>query len=152
MTDTQDNDVKDWMERIQRRRLTASEYLKLLENFVKKGEQPEIETDVLTDYAWQRYDDPILRYIVEVTHDPMVQARVLTSRMAGKVFYETMGRFVVDCLHEQKFCTQAPGRRIQQGVPEEAVPAAGLAQRGELGEATAGVGCSPGAADATRGW
>lgn len=106
MTDTQDNDVKDWMERIQRRRLTASEYLKLLENFVKKGEQPEIETDVLTDYAWQRYDDPILRYIVEVTHDPMVQARVLTSRMAGKVFYETMGRFVVDCLHEQKFCTQ----------------------------------------------
>ena len=106
MTETHENDVEYWMERIQRRRLTAGEYLKLLENFVKNGELPEIETDVLTDYPWQMYNDPILRYIVEVTHDPMIQSRVLTSKMAGKVFYETMGRFVVDCLHEEKFCTQ----------------------------------------------
>jgi len=86
--------------------MTAGEYLKLLENFVKNGEQPEIETDVLTDYPWQMYNDPILRYIVEVTHDPMIQSRVLTSKMAGRIFYESMGRFVVDCLHEQQFCNQ----------------------------------------------
>ena len=106
MTENHEDDVKYWMERIRRRRLTAGEYLKLLENFVKSGELPEIETDVLTDYPWQMYNDPILRYIVEVTHDPMVQARVLTNKMAGKIFYETMGRFVVDCLHEEKFFTQ----------------------------------------------
>ena len=107
MTDTRkNNDVAYWMERIRRRRMTAGDYLKLLENFVRNGEQPEMETDVLTDYPWQMYDDPILRYIVEVTHDAMIQARVLTSKMAGKVFYETMGRFVVDCLHEEKFCMQ----------------------------------------------
>ena len=106
MTDTHENDVGYWMERISRRRLLAGEYLKLLENFVKNGELPEIETDVLTDYPWQMYKDPILRYIVEVTHDPMVQARVLTSKMAARVFYETMGRFVADCLHEEKFCMQ----------------------------------------------
>lgn len=100
------DEVAIWMERIYRRRLTAGEYLRLLENFVKTGELPEIETDVLTDYAWQMYDDPILRYIVEVTHDPMIQARVLTSKLAGKIFYETMGRFVVDCLHEKQFCNQ----------------------------------------------
>ena len=49
MTENHEDDVKYWMERIRRRRLTAGEYLKLLENFVKSGEQPEIETDVLTD-------------------------------------------------------------------------------------------------------
>ena len=106
MAEQGNHDVEYWMERIERRRLTAGEYLKLLEIFVQRGELHEIETDVLTDYPWQMYDDPILRYIVEVTHDPMIQARVLTSKMAGKVFYETMGRFVVACLHEQKFCTQ----------------------------------------------
>ncbi|MCR4852664.1 MAG: kinase [Prevotella sp.] len=106
MTDTRENDVEYWMERIRRKRLTAGEYLKLLENFVKSGEQPEIEADVLTDYPWQMYDDPILRYIVEVTHDPMIQSRVLTSKMAGKIFYESMGRFVIDCLHEEQFCNQ----------------------------------------------
>ena len=106
MTDTHEKDVEYWMEHIQRSRLTAGEYLKLLENFVKNGERPEIETDVLTDYPWEMYNDPILRYVVEVTHDPIIQARVLTSKMAGKVFYETMGRFVVDCLHEQQFCNQ----------------------------------------------
>jgi len=101
-----ENDVSYWMERIHRKRMSAGDYLKLLENFVNSGEQPEIDTDVLTDYPWQMYDDPILRYIVEITHDPMIQARVLTSRMAGKVFYKSMGRFVVDCLHEQKFSKQ----------------------------------------------
>ena len=106
MTDRHENDASYWMERIRRRRMTAGEYLRQLENFVKRGEQPEIETDVLTDYPWEMYNDPILRYIVDVTHDPMIEARVLTSKMAGRVFYETMGRFVVDCLHEQKFCRQ----------------------------------------------
>ncbi len=101
-----EDDVEYWMERIYRKRMDVGAYLKMLENFVKTGEQPEIETDVMTDYAWQMYDDPILHYIVEVTHDAMIQARVLTSKLAARVFYESMGRFVVDCLHEQNFCNQ----------------------------------------------
>lgn len=79
------------------------EYLSLLEQFVKTGEVFDFVT--LRDPVSAR-KSPILVYLHKLMNDPMTQAKVLSSRLAGKVFYETVGKFVVDCHHQEVFSRQ----------------------------------------------
>ena len=94
------------MEGIWRKRLSPSFYLSLIDQFVKTGEVVEIESTVQVDQPWKMYYDPVLHYLHDIMSDPMIQYRVLSSRLAGKVFYETIGRFVLECLHDEKFQNQ----------------------------------------------
>lgn len=78
--------------------LSPTAYLMLLEQFVKTGE--------VFDYETVYINDPILRYFYHLMNDPLIQSRVLGSRLAGKVFYEVVGRFVLECIHERTFVSQ----------------------------------------------
>ena len=93
-------------EKIRRRRLTLNDYLYYIRRFVNIGDVVDIEKDVAVEYAWKIYNDPILRYLTKLMNDPIVQSVVLSSTLAGQIFYETIGRFVAECLHAEEFCNQ----------------------------------------------
>ncbi len=93
-------------EKIRRRRLTLNDYLYYIRRFVDIGDVVDIEKDVAVEYAWKIYNDPILRYLTKLMNDPIVQSVVLSSTLAGQIFYETIGRFVAECLHAEEFCNQ----------------------------------------------
>ena len=108
----EDPEAGYWMEKIFRKRLSPSFYLSLVEQFVRTGEVVEIETTVQVDQQWKMYYDPVLHYLHHIMSDPVIQYRVLSSRIAGKIFYETVGRFVLECLHSEQFLNQiAMGER-----------------------------------------
>lgn len=81
--------------------LQPGNYLQLIKRFVDKGDVFEIEKDVL-----DIQHDAILEYLSNIMHNPFVQAKVLSSRVAGQIFYETVGRFVLECLHKEQFANQ----------------------------------------------
>jgi len=108
----EDPEAGYWMEKIFRKRLSPSFYLSLVEQFVRTGEVVEIETTVQVDQQWKMYYDPVLHYLHHIMSDPVIQYRVLSSKIAGKIFYETVGRFVLECLHSEQFLNQiAMGER-----------------------------------------
>ena len=87
-------------------RYSPTDYLTMLERFVTNGDVFEFETNVQMDFPRAINYDPILLYLQRLMKDPLIQSRVLGSRLAGKVFYEVVGRFVLECLHDQKFINQ----------------------------------------------
>ncbi len=93
-------------EKIRRKRLPLNDYLYYIRRFVEIGDVVEIEKDVAVGYAWNLYDDPILIYLNKLMNDPVVKATVLSSKLAGQVFYESVGRFVAECLHTENFINQ----------------------------------------------
>ena len=102
-----DNDSMNAIyEKIRRRRLTFNDYLYYIRRFVEVGDVVDIEKDVAVEYVWKMYDDPILRYLIKLMNDPIVQSVVLSSTLAGQIFYETIGRFVAECLRAEEFANQ----------------------------------------------
>jgi uncharacterized protein with von Willebrand factor type A (vWA) domain len=95
-------------------KFSPTDYLTLLDRFVTNGDVFEFENSVQMDFPRAINYDPILLYLQRLMKDPLIQSRVLGSRLAGKVFYEVVGRFVLECLHEQKFINQmAIGEQTQ---------------------------------------
>ena len=89
--------------------LQPGDYLHLIRLFVNKGDVFSIETDVPDVKR-----DYILEYLASVMSNPLIQAKVLSSRLAGQLFYETVGRFVLECMHQVKFASQrVSGEREQ---------------------------------------
>lgn len=79
-------------------------YLKMVELFVTSGEVPDGKEFLLSpDRPWLNDDDPLLNYLIGLMKDPAVQAKVIGSKAAGKLFFSTVGRFIVDCLHATEF-------------------------------------------------
>lgn len=99
--------------------LTPNDYLHLIRLFVDKGDVVNIERDV-PDIN----EDPMLEYLASVMSNPLIQAKVLSSRLAGQIFYETVGRFVLECLHHKQFANQrVSGERGQKEKTREwAIP------------------------------
>lgn len=81
--------------------LQPGNYLHLIKRFVDKGDVFEIEKDVPDIQP-----DAILGYLSDIMHNPFIQAKVLSSRLAGQIFSETVGRFVLECLHKEQFANQ----------------------------------------------
>lgn len=82
-------------------KIDAAYYLHLIKQFTDRG-------DVFTlDFKeTPELKDPILLYLHHIMSDPLIQSKVLSSRLAGKIFYETIGKFVLDCLHREQFASQ----------------------------------------------
>lgn len=87
-------------------KFSPGDYLSLLDRFVRFGDVFEFETNVQMDFPKAITFDPLLVYLQKLMKDPYVQSRVLSSRLAGKVFYEMVGRFILDCLHTENFINQ----------------------------------------------
>ena len=106
MTYSDTDSVNAIYEKIHRRRLHLNDYLYYIRRFVEIGDVLEIEKDVAVEFAWKLYKDPLLGYLSKLMNDPLVQSFVLSSKLAGQVFYETVGRFVAECLHAEEFANQ----------------------------------------------
>lgn len=76
-------------------KINTAYYLHLIKQFTDRG-------DIFT----LEISDPILEYLHQTMNNPLIQSQVLSSRLAGKIFYETIGKFVLDCLHQEQFASQ----------------------------------------------
>ena len=120
ITISDSDDLDAVCEKIRQKRLTPHMYLPYIKQFVEIGDVVEIEKDVAVDWNWKMYDDPILRYLHRLMSDPLIQAIVLSNKLAGQLFYETTGRFVAECLHAEEFANQrSTSERTQAGKLQE---------------------------------
>lgn len=95
-------------------KFSPTDYLTVLDRFVTNGDVFEFETSVQMEFPRAIDFDPILVYLQKLMKDPLIQSKVLGSRLAGKVFYEVVGRFVLECLHDKRFINQmAIGEQTQ---------------------------------------
>ena len=65
-----------------RSHLQPGEYLHLIKLFVDKGDVVEMKDDVA---VFQQ--DELLVYLAEIMRHPFIQAKVLSRRLAGQIFY-----------------------------------------------------------------
>ena len=93
----------------------AQYYLKMLDDFCKTGQVviPEPSANVM---PWYLKDDPLMDYLVhlftlEVTLCTGEKVRkfekqVVNSKIKSKVFYDSVGKFIVECVHHIRFQRQ----------------------------------------------
>ena len=93
----------------------AQYYLKMLDDFCKTGQVviPEPSSNVM---PWYLKDDPLKDYLVhlftlEVTLCTGEKVRkfekqVVNSKIKSKVFYDSVGKFIVECVHHIRFQSQ----------------------------------------------
>lgn len=89
------------------KRKELSCYFGMLDYFCETGEIAGQGVAWPEDEPWRAYKDPMLQYLAKLMSDPEVKTRVLSSRMCAKVFFTSVGRFVVDCMHHQAFLSQS---------------------------------------------
>ncbi len=89
------------------KRKELSCYFNMLNHFCETGEIAGQGVAWPEDEPWRVYKDPMLQYLAKLMSDPEVKVRVLSSQMCAKVFFTTVGRFIVDCMHHQAFLSQS---------------------------------------------
>ena len=91
-------------------------YLKMLDDFCKSG-QVKIPDPASTVMPWDLKEDPLKDYLVHLftlkvtiaeTGEEVqkFQRQVVNSRIKSKIFYETVGKFIVECVHHMRFQRQ----------------------------------------------
>ena len=88
------------------RKVEVSRFINMLEVFCDTGEIAGRGVAWPEDRPWLEYDDPLMQYLVKLMSDPEIKVRVLTSRTCAKVFFSTVGRFIIDVMHHQAFLSQ----------------------------------------------
>lgn len=93
----------------------AQYYLKMLDDFCKTGQViiPEPSSSVM---PWNLKDDPLKDYLVHLfTLEVMLgtgekvrkfERQVVNSKLKSKVFYDSVGKFIVECVHHIRFQRQ----------------------------------------------
>lgn len=91
-------------------------YLKMLDDFCKSG-QVKIPDPASTVMPWNLKEDPLKDYLIHLftlkvtiaeTGEEVqkFQRQVVNSRIKSKIFYETVGKFIVECVHHMRFQRQ----------------------------------------------
>lgn len=91
-------------------------YLKMLDDFCKSG-QVKIPDPASTVMPWNMKEDPLKDYLIHLftlkvtiaeTGEEVqkFQRQVVNSRIKSKIFYETVGKFIVECVHHMRFQRQ----------------------------------------------
>ena len=91
-------------------------YLKMLDDFCKSG-QVKIPDPASTVMPWNLKEDPLKDYLIRLftlkvtiaeTGEEVqkFQRQVVNSRIKSKIFYETVGKFIVECVHHMRFQRQ----------------------------------------------
>ena len=91
-------------------------YLKMLDDFCKSGQvkNPDPASTVM---PWDLKEDPLKDYLIHLftlkvtiaeTGEEVqkFQRQVVNSRIKSKIFYETVGKFIVECVHHMRFQRQ----------------------------------------------
>lgn len=104
-------------------RMNVTLYLKMLEVFCETGEVAGRGEVWPEGKPWLEYDDPLLKFLTRVMSQPEVKMRVLGSRLCAKIFYATMGKFIVEEIGHRKFSIQRQwSERKQVGDAAEMSP------------------------------
>ena len=91
-------------------------YLKMLDDFCKSG-QVKIPDPASSVMPWNLKEDPLKDYLIHLftlkvtiaeTGEEVqkFQRQVVNSRIKSKIFYETVGKFIVECVHHMRFQRQ----------------------------------------------
>lgn len=88
------------------RKADVARFINMLEVFCDTGEIAGRGVAWPEDRPWLEYTDPLMQYLVKLMSDPEIKVRVLTSRTCAKVFFSTVGRFIIDVMHHQAFLSQ----------------------------------------------
>ena len=97
----------------------AQYYLKMLDDFCKTGQVviPESSGNVM---PWNTAEDPLKDYLVHLfssefntmkqpftdEETPKFPLQVKNSKIKSKVFYDSVGKFIVECVHHIRFQRQ----------------------------------------------
>lgn len=94
----------------------AQYYLKMLDDFCKSG-QVKIPDPTGTAMPWNLKEDPLKDYLIhlftlkvtipETGEEVQIFVRqVVNSKIKSKVFYDCVGKFIVECVHHMRFQRQ----------------------------------------------
>ncbi len=92
----------------------AQYYLKMLDDFCKTG-QVVIPDSSADSMPWNTKEDPLKDYLVHLFHsefnanldgNPKFPQQVKNSKIKAKIFYESVGKFIVECVHHIRFQRQ----------------------------------------------
>ncbi len=92
----------------------AQYYLKMLDDFCKTG-QVVIPDSPADSMPWSTREDPLKDYLVHLFHsefnanldgNPKFPQQVKNSKIKAKIFYESVGKFIVECVHHIRFQRQ----------------------------------------------
>ena len=97
----------------------AQYYLKMLNDFCKMGQVviPELSQDAM---PWNTKEDPLKDYLIHLLSSdfnaktmlftgekvPKFPLQVKNSKIKSKIFYESVGKFIVECVHHIRFQRQ----------------------------------------------
>ena len=94
----------------------AQYYLKMLDDFCKSG-QVKIPDPTDTAMPWNLKEDPLKDYLIHLFTLKITIAetgeevqkfvrQVVNSKIKSKVFYDSVGKFIVECVHHMRFQRQ----------------------------------------------
>ena len=94
----------------------AQFYLKMLDDFCKSG-QVKIPDPTGTAMPWNLKEDPLKDYLIHLftlkvtipeTGEEVQKfvRQVVNSKIKSKVFYDCVGKFIVECVHHMRFQRQ----------------------------------------------
>ena len=94
----------------------AQYYLKMLDDFCKSG-QVKIPEPTDTAMPWNLKEDPLKDYLIHLFTLKVTIAetgeevqkfvrQVVNSKIKSKVFYDSVGKFIVECVHHMRFQRQ----------------------------------------------
>lgn len=83
----------------------SQRYLKMLADFCKTGQVIVPEPEGYT-MPWNRQADPLENYLLHLLQDEKFGKQVVNSQLRAKVFHDAVGKFVVECVHHQRFQRQ----------------------------------------------
>ena len=100
----------------------AQYYLKMLDDFCKSG-QVKIPDPTGTAMPWNLKEDPLKDYLIhlftmkvtiEETGEEVQKfvRQVVNSKIKSKVFYDSVGKFIVECVHHMRFQRQRAWTRV----------------------------------------
>ena len=91
----------------------AQYYLEMLDDFCKSG-QVKIPEPTDTAMPWNLKEDPLKDYLIHLFTLKVTIAetgeevqkfvrQVVNSKIKSKVFYDSVGKFIVECVHHMRF-------------------------------------------------
>lgn len=83
----------------------AQYYLKILDDFCKTG-QTIIPAPSANVMPWNTKEDPLKDYLVHLFTVGRFSVQIKNSKIKSKVFYDSVGKFIVECVHHIRFQRQ----------------------------------------------
>lgn len=83
----------------------SQRYLKMLADFCKTGQVIVPAPEGYT-MPWNRQADPLENYLLHLLQDEKFGKQVVNSQLRAKVFHDAVGKFIVECVHHQRFQRQ----------------------------------------------